>query len=261
MQIRQFFADNSLEALFLIFVITGYVFFSALAIPLGIENSRVFALPYRIAVAAFSVFFIWKNRDHLSLASLPVIALIAFWLLYAVKCWYSFKTHTYNPNVLEITAEHQARIFLIALIPSLGLLLLNYKKVDLNAVLKCCFWILLIMLILNALYGLLNMENGRMPHIFSVYYISYGHLGASLALLSIYFLCFQKYSGVLYFIGLLVGLYIIVEGFARSPFLAFVIGSAFLLLLSRRKKLLLAFGIAVAAFIVWTYFSVKYGFN
>lgn len=251
------------ETFFLIFVTVGYVVFSSFAIPLGIENTRIFAVPYRVAVASVSVYFIIKGFSRVQRAALPITSIIIFWSLYFFKCWYSFKNDQYEPQVLNQVNEKYIRILLIALLPSLALVMLDYAKVNLKTAALWCFRVLFFMLLLNAAYGLANMENGRMPHIFSVYYISYGHLGTSLALISLFFLLFRRDDPWrwLWTCGILLGCYIVVEGFARSPFLAMVVCTLVLLVIKRKIKYILIFVLLLVLVIAAIYLSVKSGNN
>lgn len=256
---RQF----TFETFFLIFVTVGYVLFSSFAIPLGIENTRIFAVPYRVAVALFSVYFIIKGFPRLKSAALPVTSIIIFWALYFFKCWYSFKNDQYELQVLNQVDETYIRILLIAFLPSVALVMMDYAKVNLKTAALWCFRILFFMLLLNAVYGLANMENGRMPHIFSIYYISYGHLGTSLVLISLFFLLFKKDNQWrwLWICGILLGCYIVVEGFARSPFLALVVCTLVLLVIKRKIKYILIFVLLLGLVIAAIYISVKTGNN
>jgi len=82
-----------------------------------------------------------------------------------------------------------------------------------------------------------NKTNG----IFSVYYISSGHIGSSLVILSSYLLWF-KYTSVtminkqILLIGILLGLFAIYISGARSPVLALVVVGFYFILLKKRLK-------------------------
>lgn len=252
------------ENAFLIFVLVGYVVASGLAIPLGIENSRLFAVPYRVAVASWSCYYIYRNFNTKKLKSWPVLAVLLFWLLYAGKTYYSFGHDQYDEATVQQLSETYWRILLIAVLPSVALMVFPYYKVNWDKVYRGIFWVLFGALLCNAVYGIFHIQHGKPGHIFSVYYISYGHLGTSLVLVSLYGLLFQNLSRQwksLLTCGIILGNYIIVEGFARSPFLALMVCAAFLLIIKKKWSYLAVFvGLGVMIFTV-IYFLVKTGHN
>lgn len=252
----------SYESLFVIFVLGGYVVASGLAIPLGVENSRFFAVPYRVMVFLMSLYFIFLGIKEKRLLNISTIATILFWLLYLVKDYHSLTHDYYKPEIIASLEESYVRIFVIALIPSLALLNLNVKKINLIDAGKILFLIYASMLIFNILYGIFHIHGGKMEHIFSIYYISYGHLGTSLVLISAYFLAFTKpVNKYLYFLGLCLGMFIIIEGFARSPFLALMVVALYYLMVLRNKKYFYYFIFAVLLLVSYIYISERYGFN
>lgn len=254
----------SIETFFIILVVVGYVFASGLAIPLGVQDSRMFAVPYRFLVAALSIFFIVKNFSLKKMLSLPVVVTVVFWAFYFLKSYYSYQNDVYDAEFLRQENEIYVRIVLIALLPAISLMMLDYEKVNLAETVKWIFWVLLIFLLINTVYGLFHIRRGKLTHIFSVYYISYGHFGTSLSLISFYLLNFHtntQRKKLLYLFSFLFGLFIIIEGFARSPFLALVIGLIFLLVLKRSIKSLIWLALAVAALLTVIYFTVSTGVN
>jgi O-antigen ligase len=262
-KLNLFLKNNSYESLFIVFVLGGYVVASGLAIPLGIENSRLFAVPYRVLIFLMSLYFIFKGIKEKKI-NIAVVSTIAFWLFYVVKNYYSLTNHYYKQEILPSLQESYVRIFVIALIPSLALLNLNFKKIDLRKTGKILFLIYFLMLFFNTVYGIFHIQNGVMGHIFSIYYISYGHLGTSLVLMSTYFLFFtepKKRDKFIYGLGLLLGLFIIIEGFARSPFLALVVVSVYYLVVLKKEKYFYFFITFMLFIISYIYLSEKYGFN
>ncbi len=261
-KIRLFSKNISYESLFVIFVLGGYVVASGLAIPLGVENSRLFAVPYRVIIFLMSLYFIFLGLKAKRFFNLSTISTILFWLFYLAKDYHSLTQDYYNPEIRTSLDESYVRIIVIALVPSLAMMNLNVKKINLIVAGKLLFLIYALMLFLNIVYGVFHIHGGKLWHIFSIYYISYGHLGTSLVLMSAYFLAFTSpVNKYVYFLGLFLGLFIIIEGFARSPFLALVVVALYYLTVLKKKRYFYYFISALLLIGMYIYVSEKYGFN
>jgi hydrogenase-4 membrane subunit HyfE len=71
----EIFKKINLELAFLLLIVVGYTVFSAFAIPLNIEeDSRIFAVPYRLIVFAISLFIIFKNRNKYNFKNVAVFS-------------------------------------------------------------------------------------------------------------------------------------------------------------------------------------------
>lgn len=249
---------------FLVFVLVGYIVASAFAIPFGIENSRIFAVPYRIIVFLWSLLIIIKNYTNKKFFNISVLSLFIFWLLYTIKAYYSFTTDLYTTEFLLKSNELFVRIFLIILIPSLAILTIDFKKLDLVCLAKNIFLILVSILSVNFIYGMfMQKANFEFKFIFSMYYISYGHIGASLSIISLYFLLFNKtaFPKLLLIYGFLLGFITIVVGTARSPILALFIVVGYLMTVKRNKRLLLYCLLLMIIFIISIFLYKKFEFT
>ena len=233
----------NIEVWFLLLVVTGYTVFSAFAIPLNIENSRIFAVPYRVIVFFFSIYIIIKNFSFKKFRNIAMISMIFFWLIYSIKSYLSFTRDSYEVLFQQSFIEIYIRIFVIAFIPSIALLFINYRKVDMFMVGKGFFYTLLVMLTLNLIYAAVMPYHIQILYIFSIYYISYGHLGTSLVLISLFFLLFKPKELPFYLVlcGFLLGITTIIIAGARSPFLALMIVIPYLLIIKKDYKLIVVF--------------------
>lgn len=233
------------EFWFLLLIIVGYVIASAFAIPLGFEDySKYFAVPFRTFIFVFSLFIIYRNFSWNRMKNISVISMLMFWIFYIIKAIWSINTDAYNQEFIASSYEIYFRIFLIVVTPSLALMIMDYKQINFFNLGKYIFFVFLIMLGINLLYGLaLTIAFPKLPIIFSIYYISYGHLGASLAIISLFYILFehQEEKKYIYIIGLLVGLSTVFFATARSPFLALVIVSFYFVLVKRSLKYFLLF--------------------
>ena len=253
------FKKYTSEVWYLLLIVTGYTVFSAFATPLGVEDSKIFSVPYRLLVFFFSLYIIYKNFSFKKLRNVAVISLTLFWLLYLTKSYLSFTQDFYTELFGERFLEIYIRILLIAWIPSVALLFIDYKKVDLALVSKGFFYTLLAMLTINLMYALVMPHGSSRLFIFSIYYISYGHLGASLALISLFFIFFDAKGLSLYITGygLLLGLYTIFIAGARSPFLAIMVVVPYLLIVKRNFKFIGMFLLLLCLAIVGIYYFGK----
>ena len=251
----------STEELYLLLIVVGYTVFSAFSIPLNIENSRFFSVPYRILILALSLYIIYKNFSFKRFKSISVLATIFFWILYLLKSYLSFTNDFYDSLFNSTVNEIYVRIIIIALIPSIALLFINYKKVDFSLLSKSFFCVLLFMLTLNFFFALLMPVGKSFQYIFTMYYISYGHLAATLTLLSLFFLLFKREVLPIYFVvyGLFLGLITIVIAEARSPFLAIILVVPYLLLVKKNFKLVALYGFLLFLSIVAIYILGKSG--
>lgn len=250
-----------LEFWFLIISLSGYPIFSAFAIPFNISNTRLFSVPFRVIVFFLSLLIILNNFKKEKFKNFSLFFLILFWIFYTVKLFISLSADYYKESFLLSSFEIYYRIIIIILFPSIALMLINYKKYDLLLIVKYIFYIHLIMLSLNFVFGLLLPHDGlRFQFIFSMYYISCGHLGATLAIISFFFLIFENEKNPPFFIlfyGLFLGVLTIILATARSPILALMLVFFYLLIVKRRIKFIIYFIFFLISFLIGLYFYGK----
>lgn len=246
----------NLELWFLLLIVTGYTVFSAFAVPLNIENSQIFSVPFRVLVFSLSLYIIGQNFTLKTVKNIAVLAFIVFWLLYSVKSYLSFTNDYYDLAFSQNFIEIYIRIFVIAFIPSLALFFIDYKEINFSRVVKGFFYTLVFMLTVNMAYALVMPHGKSMPFIFSMYYISYGHLGTSLVLISLFYMLFRskQLPSYLLLYGMLLGISTIVIAGARSPFLAIMIVVPYLLVVKKNYKLISIFILLLLLSIVGIYF-------
>ena len=249
----------NIEEWFILLIVVGYTVFSAFAIPFQIENSRFFSVPFRILIFGLSVFIIYKNFSSAKFKNIAVLSLITFWLFYFFKSYLSFTNDVYSEIFKLQFSEIYSRIIIIAMVPSLALLFINYKKINFALVAKAFFYVLMVMLIFNLIYAAVMPYGIQIRYIFSMYYISYGHLGTTLALLSIFFLLFKpkEISSYFLYFGLILGIVTILIGGARSPFLAIMVVIPYLLILKKNYKLIALFLVLLLLSVVVIYIFGK----
>lgn len=228
--------NNSLiEKVFLLSLIVGNTIIISFAKPLEMDP-RNFSIPYRIFIIVFSLFIIYRERRNVSFKNVSIISLALFWIFYIIKLIYSFNNYSFNQEVLLSKNENIFRILFMILLPSIALLCINYNKIDFKSIAKYSVTILCGLLVINYIYGYIKLD-----HIFSTYYIMYGHIGASLFIISLFLLLFCKkdYNSFFLFFCLFLGLFNVIQSMARSPIVAIAVCSLYMIILKENKKYLL----------------------
>lgn len=246
--------------LFLICLLVGYVISCSLP-KIFVVESRIFSVPYRLLMFLFSVYILAKNSSFRKIDFTTGLLFCFFWFFYFFKTIYSFQTDYYLPQFIIQEYEIYLRILIINLLPCLALLSIDYMKVDYKSLIKSVFWILFIMLFINLVYTVFFLRQyNSVSGIFSVYYISSGHFGATLVLLSLYLLLFRTNSEILIgpkvlLLAILLGLFAIYTSAARSPVFALVVVSLYFIILKKEFKLLIYFFIFLLFSVISLYIS------
>ncbi|WP_454047199.1 O-antigen ligase family protein [Chryseobacterium sp. Marseille-Q8038] len=247
--------NNFIDKLFLLSVIVGNTIAISFAKPLEM-NTRNFSIPYRIFIIVLSIFIIYRERRNISFKNISMISLAGFWVFYIIKLIYSFKNYPFNQDVIASQNEDLFRILFMILLPSTALLCIDYRKVDFKSIAKYCISILCGLLVVNYIYGYIKLD-----HIFSTYYIMYGHIGASLFIISLFLLLFCKkdYKSYFLFFCLFLGLFNVIQSMARSPLIAIFVCSFYIVLLKGNKKYLLYAVTSILLFIGLIILHEQYG--
>ncbi|WP_223600068.1 O-antigen ligase [Chryseobacterium sp. GVT01B] len=247
--------NNFIDKLFLLSVMVGNTIAISFAKPLGMDP-RNFSIPYRILIILFSLLIIYRERRNINLKNISIISLVGFWIFYIIKLIYSFNNYSFHQDVLLSKNEDIFRILFMILLPSFALLCINYNKVDFKSITNYCITILCGLLVVNYIYGFITLD-----HIFSTYYIMYGHIGASLFIISLFLLLFCKkdYNSFFLFFCLFLGLFNVIQSMARSPLLAVFVCSFYMVLLKGNKKYLLYIITLVLLFIGLVILHEYYG--
>lgn len=254
-------SNTKKEFFFLISILVGYIIVCALPNIFDVVNSRTFSVPYRFIIFFFSIYILSKNLLSRKLDLKIGLLFSVFWFFYFLKILYSFYIDYYLPQFLIQKYEVYLRIFTINLFPCLALLSIDYSKVDFKNLIKYIFWILFIMLTINFLYTLFYLNAfDKVSGIFSVYYISSGHFGASLVFLSFYFLLFKTISTPIIetkilLLAIPIGLFAIYTSAARSPVLVLIVVSLYFIFLKKKIKFLYFFLLFLLVSVILLYIS------
>lgn len=253
---------NKIEFFFVFFLTFGYIFVYALAMPLGTLN-KYFSVPFRMLMLLVSGYIIYRNFDNIKKRKLTVIFTALFWMFYLFKTIYSFNNDAYLPKAMKNEYEIYIRILFLNMLPYIAILSINFSKEIVVKLNELIFNFLLIMLGISCLYTIFvwNIYH-QSSGVFFSYYISVGHYGLSLLIISVFFY-FQSPKKLLKpILGILLGIFTIVTSSARSPMLAaFIILIVLLLMYANTLKywiLLLSFALL---FVIGIYYVKQTSFS
>jgi hypothetical protein len=187
-----------INTLFYILLFVGFTIISIFPDAFSL-NSRIITVPFRALMLSISlgiiVYTIYtKNSNKFGKTE---YFFIAFWLFYFTKAIVSFKIYTFSEEIASREIEIYLRIIGITFIPCLAVLTIKEKDIDYKLFLNFVYYTLFLILLFNVIVGIKYDSQGRSAGFMSMYCISFGHLGVSLALLSIYKLFYElkaKYS-------------------------------------------------------------------
>ncbi len=231
-----------INTVFYILLLVGFTIVSMFPDAFSL-NSRIITVPFRAVILSLSIVIILYNvfTKHSNRFGKTEFFFIAFWVFYSIKAVISFKMYAFSEPMALLETEVYSRIIGITFIPSLAVLTINEKDIDYPLFFKYVYYTLFLILLLNVFVGIKYDVQGRSSGFMSMYSISFGHLGVSLALLSIYKLLYEvksRYIWVIPFFGMILGLYVLYASGTRSPLIAFILCLCFLLYLKNKLKYL-----------------------
>lgn len=227
---------DNIEFLFVFFLTFGYIFFYSLAVPSQSLNIY-FSAPFRLVLSGVSLYIIYANFENIKERKWTVILTSLFWIFYLVKTNYSFKSGAFLPEIMKNEYEFYIRTVFLNMIPYTAVLSINFSTDIVLKLNKISFNFLLFIIGASSLYATFVTQNfERSGGIFASYYISTGHYGLSLIILSVFYYCLYPQNKVKPILGILFGAFTILISSARSPMLAgFILILIFLIYLNKLK--------------------------
>jgi hypothetical protein len=170
---------------------------------------------------------------------------------YLFKTIYSFKYDSYQQKVLNNEEKIYIRIICLNLIPYIAVLSINFSKeitVKLN---NLFFNFLLIILGISCLYTIFIYRGfEKSSGIFAGYYISTGHYGLSLLIISFFYYFKSPQKLLKPILGILIGIFTVFCSSARSPVLAALVILLIILVYINKLKYWIALASLVLLFII-----------
>ncbi|UEQ78719.1 O-antigen ligase family protein [Chryseobacterium arthrosphaerae] len=211
---------SNIEFLFIFFLTFGYIFFYSFSRQLDTSN-EYFAVPFRVVLFLVSCYIIVVNFENLKKRKLSVIFTALFWLFYLAKSIYSFKNDSYQQKILNNEEKIYIRILCLNLIPYIAVLSINFSKEIIVKLNNLIFNFLLIILGISCLYTIFIYQAfEKSSGIFAGYYITTGHYGLSLLIISIFYYFQSSQKKLKPIFGILIGIFTVFSASARSPMLA-----------------------------------------
>lgn len=245
---------NNLEFLFLFLITFGYIFIYSLALPTKIPN-EYFSIPFKSMVLLASLYLIFLNFDNVIKRKWTIICIGLFWLFYAAKSYYSFQNYTFTPEAKSMQYWTYFKIICVNLIPSIAILSIKITKEMAEKLMRLTFHFLLIMIGISCLYTIfISQTFSRATGIFDRYYITTGHYGLCLMILSVFYYFVNSKKIVKPALGFLMGLFTVYISSARSPVLAAAVIILIMLLYINKLKYWLALAFFILIFVAGIYF-------
>ncbi len=253
---------SKIEFFFIFFLTFGYIFVYSLAMPLGTLN-KYFSIPFRIIMLLVSGYIIFRNFENIRKRKFTLIFTALFWIFYFSKAIYSFQHDVYLPKASKNEYEIYIRILFLNLIPYIAILSINLSKEVMIKLNSLVFNFLLIILGISCLYTIFvwNIYH-QSSGVFFSYYISVGHYGLSLLIISVFYYFQSPQKLIKPTLGALLGIFTIVTSSARSPMLAaFIILIVLLLIYANKTKYWMVLLSSGLLFIVGIYYLNQTSFS
>jgi O-antigen ligase len=258
------FRNSNYASIFYIVLLAGYILISGLPYVFSVD-SRTITIPFRALVLGMSMILIGYNfylsRD-LKFDKSDCF-FILFWIVYFINVYFSFRNYDFSKEFRLKESEIYLRIIGVVFLPSLAILTLNPKKINYRLVFNSVYIIIFIILLLNIIKGIDYNYQGRSSGFLSMYSINFGHVGVTLAILSLYNLMFNakktKYINLLMGLGFLIGTYILYSSGTRGPLVAYIVTISYMLYVKKKYYSLSALYLIMAVGIMGLVFlNLKY---
>ncbi len=253
-----------INTFFCVLLIVGFITISAFPAFLSL-NSQFITIPFRAVVLGLALLIMGNNfySKQINTFGKTEWFFVLFWIFYLIKAIVSFQTYSFSPVVASKEIETYLRIVGISFLPALAVLTIPIQEINYKKVFQFVYYILFTILLLNVLYGIDHDTQGRSSGFMSMYSISFGHLGVSLTLLSIYTIFYesvdQKYKLIIPILGVILGTYIMYASGTRSPLIAYAFCICFLFYVKNKLKYLYAFlFLLIVGAIALIYFKPQY---
>lgn len=245
---------HTIEFFFIFFLTFGYIFFYSLAIPFDSLNTY-FSIPFRIVMVLASIYIIYINFENIKRRRLTIVFTSLFWIFYLIKANYSFKSGVFLPKVMNGEYQIYIRTICLNLIPYIAILSINLSKDIMLKLNRWAFNFLLIIIGVSCLYVIFVTQIfERASGIFTSYYISAGHYGLSLVILSVFYYFQSPQKKIKSILGILIGVFTIFISSARSPLLAALVLVLIFLIYLNKLKYWIALLSFVLIFVLGIYF-------
>lgn len=225
MQIRLI---DKISNLYIVIIICGFLFIGTVPILLGFSENSL-SVPFRVIVLILSLFLIFItvfSRQSLKIKLSIFFLFFLFWVIYSIRILFDLFIEPIKLFPDNTATDYLLFAFGVVLIPSITVLVIQSNKINFDWILKSIYFSLFLTLII-AIYFRGNSDiQGRSVGDVNVGILLFGQSGATLSILSIYYLTKRKHRIFLtlfYSIGFIVGFIGIFVSASKSPFLALIV--------------------------------------
>lgn len=233
--------------IYIIFLISGMLIFSALPSMLGFNSQVSFNDVYRYLVVFTSLLSILSYFFKSSVLSIPkkYFVLFLFLFIYFLRLVYDLYMYDITLYFDDATNSYKTDVYyillylVIVIFPVLGILSIDSSKIDFNFILNSIYYIIFFILMYSLFYRTIYGYQIRSSGILKLDVITYGHYGATLMILSFYKIFISeklRLFRIVYLIGIISGLIVIFVSGSRSPLLA--VGFAMIFFYHRKLNIL-----------------------
>lgn len=253
--------NSYLSTLVFVLMVVGYQFFTTIFLPVNSDiddlSQRV-TIPYRaFTLLVYLMILILNFKYKVDEISFTFKLFLFFWIILVVRIFYD----TILRVDVDLNDTQQLWLYILGIIiPLLLVLIKSYKYIDFQKSLWIVFSmsaiVLVITLFTNQTMFVGDIDDGRQDANIALNTITFGHLGVTVALLSIY-IFFKKQTTLalkmlIILIGIL-GIYSMLRAGSRGPFIAFL-GVLFMWYISNKKNFVrVVFVIVVSAIILFVF--------
>jgi len=247
---------------FYVLLLAGFILISGLPYFLSFE-SRVITVPFRAFVLGMSILIITYNlySNKNNKFNISDYFFVLFWIVYVINAYLSFKNYEFSSDIEHKEVEIYLRIIGICFIPSLAILSLNPKLINYKLIFNVVYVIIFMVLLANIINGINYNYQGRSSGFLSTYSIDFGHIGVTLAIMSLYNIMFydkiSKHLCFLMLIGFLIGTYILYASATRGPLIALIVVISYMLFKKKKKFYLISIYFIIIILIKGLFFLNK----
>lgn len=218
---------DRLSNLYILLLIVGFLFIGTIPKLVGMSESSL-SIQYRIIILSLSFFLIinafFNRRKRINLSKFHFF--LFFWVIYTVRILYDMYIDPISLYPGKGVLEYIQFAFGVVLLPSIcTLVIVQTSRLDYNWIVIWIYRVLLSVLVL-ALYFRVGLDVvGRTAGDINVGILLFGQFGATLSILSIYFLSRDPSTSerVFYIMGFIVGFVAIFVSASKSPFFALIV--------------------------------------